>query len=234
MDDLSIEADGGERFIDTPTSRIVRSAVEFVRDRRGRALVVGAPGVGKTFTLMDIVRHDDRARLITATPANSKLKSFLGMVANVFHIHTSREHSADIEQTLWWELRRNFAPEGYYLIIDEAQTLELDTFRTAQHLFEQLADRLFYHVTVAGHTREDIIAFDVDYNVEGKDAHDLLVRFGLETSLRQVSVLLQEARHVAGPSGSIRLPHLNEALIFLRGPDAVRQLKKGMNTDGSD
>lgn len=238
-------AETSRGFVDTPASRVIRKAVAIAREEREATLVVGPPGVGKTMTLQRIAGEDRRARLMTATPAASRLRGFLTTVADVFSIHTARDSSLEIQRTLEYALQEP-AAEGATLIIDEAQTLELEALKTAFYLseavrlpiafvgnpavlkrrrseaaaFDQISDRLFYRETIEI-TAEDVQAFGVEFNLEGREAYALLVRFGLATSLRQVAALLRSARVRAGACGSILFPHLADALRLLRGMDVA-------------
>lgn len=244
-------------FINTHTSRLIRDGVAHSIDRKSTVLIVGPPGIGKTATLLHIVEQEPtRARMIVVTPATKGVKAFLISVANAFNIMTVREQTHDIQQIL---CDRLWGLDHAYLIIDEAQNLDLDAFRTALYLheetklpitfvgnpttlrrvnskaaaFEQISDRLYHRVELAGVIREDAIAFGVHHNVEGADAYDFLVRFGLKTSLRQLDGLLWEARSRAGARGSIAIGHLVDALGDLRGPEIARdfltQTKEGRN-----
>jgi hypothetical protein len=137
-------------------------------------------------------------------------------------------------------------------MVDEAQNLDLEALRTLLFLndefrlpviiagnhqvlkqrrtktspFETTNGRLFYRVALDDVTREDVVAFAVEYDVVGKDAQELLVRFGVASSLREVAAVLDEARALAGARKPIHLTELHDAISFLRGPEAIRSLSK--------
>jgi hypothetical protein len=186
--------------------------------------------------------------MLTVMAATSRLKGFLSMVGDAFLINTMGESATEIHRTLEYALC-GAAESGFALIVDEVQTLELDALRTLLHLcenarlpltlacnpavlkrrrseaaaFDQISDRLVYRETITV-TKEAVQLFGTAFNVEGMDAYEALVRFGLATSLRQVDALLRKAWQCAGGgSAAIRLPHLADALQLLRGADDARK-----------
>jgi len=236
-------------FIPRPTTQIIASAVQWARDRRRPSLIVGVGGIGKTTTLRHIASTTIAAHLLTITTSRNSNKNLLEAVARSFGLHSSREHAADIEEVIWAHMPMA-ADYGHFIMVDEAQNLDLDALRSLLFLndefripivvagnhqvlkqrrtktspFDTINGRLFYRVSLEAVSREDVVAFAIEYDVEGKDAQDLLVRFGLASSLRDVAAVLEEARVLVGPSKPIRLPDVKEAISFLRGSDAVRTL----------
>lgn len=245
---------GRRDFIDTPTSRRIFDSFDWLRENRHPILIVGTPGVGKSTALRHIIDEDRHARLIVATPATAKLKPFLAAVSQAFGIYQDwNESTARIEESLLLYLGRMTSE---YLIIDEAQFLDFDSFRTALFFFDhcgfptafvgnpdvlkrtrtrgaaidQISDRLFRRVDIPGVTRQDVEAFGVAHNVEGVEAYELLIRFGLNSTLRQVNALLREASIFAGQRGSIRLDDLKDALVILQGAGPAKKFISAATT----
>lgn len=234
-------------FVDTHTARMMKAGIDHVLEVGSNLLIVGPPGIGKTATLNHIVQQDGSARLVTVAPANKGMKALLIAIAKVFGVHTGREQTHDIQEIVCDRLC--YFPDNL-LLIDEAQNLELDAFRTALYLheetglpivfvgnpttlkrvyskhaaFEQISDRLYRRIVLEGVTREDAIAFGVRHNVEGMAAYEYLVRFALKSSIRQLEGMLQEARLQAGPKGSLCLDDLATALSRIRGPEIAQEL----------
>jgi hypothetical protein len=73
---------------------------------------------------------------------------------------------------------------------------------------------------------EDIQAICVDWNVEGRDAYDLVHQFGGGRYCRDIDQLLAESRRRAGNRGSIKLFAIRDALALLYGPDAARRIAR--------
>lgn len=179
------------RFIETPTSRLIRGLLERSRERPEPCLIVGVPGIGKTATIEDIAASDPFARIVTPTPATARNKPFLQDVAGAFHYSTWRKSTPELQSLLWEGLPAR-AEEGQYLIIDEAQTLDLDASRSALHpwerarlpeafvgnpavlkrtrvadpAFKQFADRLHNQLVIPGPTEKDVDSFGIHYNVD--------------------------------------------------------------------
>lgn len=243
-------SDGEDRthlYIDTPTARLIRSRIKGATQPE---LVKGPPGVGKSAAIEYTVASDSRFRFVRITPARASVKAFLECVGAAFHIPVVSKSLKDSEADLLAGLRFR---HGCRLIIDEAQNLQLDALRTALNLYEesgipivavgnsqvlkrqrahgavfdQLTDRFGPPLEIKGITRGDVHAFGTAHGVEGEDAYELLIRYGLEAqSLRQVLRLLTPAGELAGEGRPIRFKHLKDALAPLCGPTAARRLIK--------
>ena len=235
-------------YIDTPTSRIIRARIEQA-DRP--ELIKGPPGIGKSATIEHIVATNPHFRFVRITPSRASLKAFFECVGDAFMIRVVARSLKECEDSLWHGLLRR---PDCRLIIDEAQNLNLDAMRSALALFDerqipviavgnsavlkrtqrrlyaafdQLADRFGPPLEFTGITRDDVIAFGIAHDVEGKDAYDVLTRYGLEAqSFRQLVRLLEPARELAGSGRPIRFQHLKDALGLLCGPTAARRLIK--------
>lgn len=236
------------RYVPTPTASVIFNHVERARLVRCNILITGAAGVGKTAALTFIARADRKAAMMTATPARRSMRATLLGVTDAFGWPHDRQHISDVDDVL-----RNRLPDaieaGRYLVVDEAQLLHHDVHRQLLHYydafglpivfagnehvlkktrvnaaaFDQIASRIATHVRLKGITAGDIDAFGVEFNVEGKDAYELMRCFGAGRNCRDVVHLLEEAHRLAG-ADRIRLPIIREAVRCLHGRDALKQL----------
>ena len=242
-----------ERFVMTATYRRIEAAYEAALSARlvEPVAIIGEPGVGKTTALAHIARSRSKVAFITITPANRRLKSMLMMLIDAFDILTDAFYTADLAGVLEHNLGDK-AAFGWTLIVDEVQLLDAEAVfqlckycelfllplilagnshslhrtRANASAIDQVRSRIGRWVTIDGVSTEDLREFAVDANVEGKEAHALVVAYGLKQSLREVARLLAEARDIAGESGSIRLPALHEALASILGPKRAGEFLK--------
>lgn len=252
MTEFEDEEEGIEQlpFLRTRTSKLIEGYITRTRKRHEAAVIMGPPGVGKTATLEYLAANNSYVKLITITAANSTLRTSLCEIANAFQFSSLWKSAHDVMRVLQDGLGRDRF-HGDCLLIDEAQNLDLKAFRTILEVhyvsrlpmifvgneyvlkrtreelgaFGQAEDRVTRFPPLQIHP-EDVHAFGLHYNVEGRDAYYYLESFALPRSLRKLCRVLSEARNLAGPRGSIRLSHLRDAVAFLHGEDEERGLFK--------
>jgi DNA transposition AAA+ family ATPase len=239
------------RFIETDTYREVKDAVEFGLRTREPIIITGPSSVGKTTALVAIVERDPRAALVTLMPSAKSMRALLRATCEAFGFHTDRGYREDLYDILRHQLP-GAAERGRFLIVDEVQLLgllevfELVKFSEIYGLpvvlcgnehalkrtnanaaaFDQIEMRKGKWLRLKGVSEADLIAFCVDHNVEGREAYDLIVRFGRRSLLRNVVRVLREARQFAGEKGPIRAANIADAMAYLYGPETVRAIGK--------
>ena len=148
------------------------------------------------------------------------------------------------------EYHRDF--QCQLLFVDEAQHLDLETMRVVLELqknsglpivflsneerlqrsrlhdpaLKQIANRIPFRINIDGIRSGDIQSFAIAHNVEGIDEYHYLEEAAKEGNLHDLTFILQEARILAGPRGSIRLQHLRDAVTLWRGEDRDRHIFK--------
>lgn len=125
------------------------------------------------------------------------------------------------------------------LVVDEVQTLEAPAFRellrvqekcemgllvagNAERLagtrkndaatWEQVESRILAARYLPGPSKADCESIGSAHNVEGSDAYDLLVRFGMSTNFRALTQLLDFAARLTAGNVGIRRVHLENAI----------------------
>jgi hypothetical protein len=237
------------RFVETELARDVREAVEWACLRRWPIVVTGPAGIGKTTALAELARSNDRAAFVSITPGHKSMRQMLAMICDAFGSQVDRYQIHDLADVLDYRLPIA-AENGRFLIVDEVQLLggqellqlvkyselfllpvvlagneyALKKTRANAAAFDQVESRIGRFVRFKGVTEGDLAAFCAEHNVEGPDAHKLVIRFGSTRFLREVMKLLGEARQFAGATGSIRHAHLVDALKNLYGPAQGRAI----------
>lgn len=232
-------------FVRTATVQLIENAFEKALGARiiEPVAIIGEPGVGKTTAMAYIAASRDKVAFVTGMPSNRRLKAFLSVLVDAFGIATDAKFAADLASVLEYSLPYR-AEQGWSLIVDEVQLLDADAVfqvckyaelfalpivlagnshslkrtRANASAIEQIRSRVSNWLVIDGVSEADVREFGVNANVEGKDAYALLTRYGLKTSLREVTRLLHEARVFAGTSGPIRRQAIAEALTSLLGP----------------
>lgn len=233
------------RFVDTPTSRLIRQQVEWATLARCNVLVTGPAGVGKTASLTEIAASDPKAAMMTVTPARQSMRAVLTDVTKAFGWVINRQHIPDIDDVL--RTRLTYGDLGRYLIVDEAQLLHHDVHRQllSYHdqfglplifagndytlkktrsngaAYDQIATRIAKHVRVKAVSPGDVDAFGIEFNVEGRDAYALLRRFSESRNCRDLVHLLDEAGRLSG-TDRIAITDIREAIHCLCGPNALK------------
>jgi len=139
------------------------------------------------------------------------------------------------------------------LIVDEFQTLEAQAKRellniqetcglalviagNAERLvaenkrdtaaMEQIESRIGMRVTLPPLTEQDCIGIGAAMNVEGRDAYEAVESFGLQTNVRALVQMLQQADRLSGGGAGVRLQHIKSAVLSMHGKaDALSYLK---------
>ncbi len=247
------------RFVETESFREVSEAVDFALRTRWPIVITGPAGVGKTAAISEIAHRDPRAAFVTIMPSSKSMRALLRMACEAFGFWTERSYRDDLHDILRHQLP-GAAEGGRFLIVDEVQllggleVLELVKFSELYRLpvvlagneyavkrtranaaaFDQVSSRVGRWLRFRGVSETDLIAFCVDHNVEGRDAYDLIVRFGKRRFLREVVKLLAEARQFAGEKGPIRAAHITDAMAYLYGPDTARGESPAVNDASAD
>jgi len=245
-------------YLPTPTARgFCMFAAKLLADRKP-GVIVAPPGSGKTMTLKQIASKEGGfVCSLKATRTSGRARTVLARIAGEFKIYVGAGNGFDIEHGLWTDLPR-LAEGGHWLMIDEAQHLDNDALRAVLDLndeaglpillagnadllkrtksseaaFEQVKSRLRELPRPDGATRLDVDVLAVDRGVDGREAYRFLYQFGKGArggyDLRRIADLLREGRAVAGPSGPVRLKHLQKAVSLLYGDQAlIRFIKPG-------
>ncbi|MEJ0012896.1 MAG: AAA family ATPase [Bauldia sp.] len=235
----------------TTTVRLIEAAFETAVSSRlvEPVAIIGDAGVGKTTALTHIAGKRTKVAFVTVTPTNRRLKAMLAMAVAAFRIPTDAFYAADLASALEYNLEYLVA-DGWCLVVDEVQLLDAEAVfqlckytelfrlplilagnshslkrtRATASAIEQVRSRIGRWVIIDGVSADDIREFAIDANVEGREAHELLVRYGRQASLRELARLLDEARTFAGEGGSIRLAALHEALASIHGPKRTNEI----------
>ena len=238
-------------FVETSISRHIADGVAYSRDACATTSISGPPGIGKTFALQHIAERDRNAVYWSVPQARTTLKSALKAILDAFGYNIYRREHTD----RLWDILEDMLPGearlGYYLIVDEAQRLDLNILveivdfparfglpviiagnsellkRTRSHgaAFDQIASRCAKNVILRRPLAEDILSIAVDFDVYGEDAREAAIAYGLRTSIRELVFMLKTARGLA-ERGPVRLPEIKSAAVFHKGgTDALALLK---------
>jgi len=227
-------------FAATSISRRVHETIDFAVKTAGTAVIVGPAGIGKSAALAEYCAANTNAYAFELEQTRKTLKRLAEAICEVFNIYVYREYSAEIFDVLIDRLVDD-VHRGNFLIIDEVQNAGLDGIRMLltlhEHLgmpmvfvgnpaaikrtqanaavFDQVEDRVGRWVRLERPLPEDIQSIGIDYEVQGKDAYDALIAYGVHFTIRKAVRLLQTARQLAGEKGSIRYHHLIDAATFI-------------------
>lgn len=136
----------------------------------------------------------------------------------------------ELEATALRDLQKICEGSGTSLVLSGNKERLAKERREDRPALDQIWSRVGHRVTLAPPSSTDCRDIAISHNVEGKECYDALAWFGGQTSLRDLCKLLDRARLVAGPSGTIRLPHVEAALLALRGSrDALKLLSPPKN-----
>ncbi len=92
---------------------------------------------------------------------------------------------------------------------------KLKASKTEQTATDQINSRIGITVNVGNPSEKDCKNIGVSYNVEGKDAYDLLIKYGCNHSLRSLVRILDVCHSMTGGKGSVKKFHIEEAIRLL-------------------
>ncbi|MBX3597312.1 MAG: AAA family ATPase [Rhizobiaceae bacterium] len=236
-------------IVETSVYRRVAEAVNYTLTVRYPSVIRGPAGIGKTTALTSLNCKDQNIVLINATGMLKGVWQTMQEIANGLEI-TVYGRARPEQYSCIMRGAERCAAEGKYLIIDEAHRLNTDTVReifdlwenhglpivlcgnnevakkTRMHAaaFDQISTRIGKEVRLTASEPHDFMMLGVERNVEGKDAYDAVIQFGMKTSMREVAQLLDAARVAAGERGSIRLEHIRTAADYSFGPKRSKQI----------
>lgn len=239
----------------TQNCALIQATLDDARFSSSLVKISGPPGVGKTHSCSHFAAaNPHHVFVVNVTPVNAAKRPFLVSLAESIGAASTFHSAAEIFKSILYRLSQPFFNGGVLIILDEAQNLKLDTLATIMAIYnatavpfafvgnhhvltathghvpalDQITDRisLRHTVNIPGLHADDIRLFAMHFGVERADAYQYLSAYGANKSLRRLCGLLREARLVAGPRGSIRLPHLREAVATLHGEDEDRGLFK--------
>lgn len=235
--------------VETSVYKRVQEAVSYSIMTRWPSVVRGPAGLGKTTALSSLLWKDNNAVLISASGMQKSLMQMMRLIADAFGFYPHGRTSYEVYNWIVSGVQRN-AEENKYLIIDEAHRLNLDTLReildlweyyglpiifcgnnevakktkTHASTFDQISSRIGKEVSLTVLEPNDFVLFGVERNVEGKDAYDALINYGMRTSMRGAAQLLDAARLAAGERGSIKLDHIQAAAEYSFGSKKARKM----------
>lgn len=226
-----------EGVVRTSVYQRVEAAVQYTLTLKYPSVIRGPAGIGKTTALADLAEKDRNAVLVSASGMKKHLLQMMRLIADALGIWHDGHGGVDAYSAIVRGVPE-VAERGYYLIIDEAHRLNLDTIREVFDLWEhcrlpiilcgnydvakktragaaafaQVSSRIGKEVNLSTLEPNDFVMIGVERNVEGKGAYDALITYGMKTSMREAVQLLDAARLLAGPHGSIRLQHIQETV----------------------
>jgi DNA transposition AAA+ family ATPase len=201
------------RFIWTASARLIKETFETAVSSPlvEPVAIIGDAGVGKTTALTHLAGTRSRVAFVTVTPTNRRLKAMLAMAVSAFAIYTDAFYAADLASVLEYNLP-HLVDAGWSLIVDEVQLLDIEAVfqlckytelfnlplvlagnshalkrtRANASAIEQVRNRIGRWVVIDGVSADDIREFAVDANVEGRDAHELIVHYGRQASFAKL------------------------------------------------
>ncbi len=233
----------------TSVYKRVQEAIIYSNMARWPSVIRGPAGLGKTTSLNSLLWQDQNAVLISASGMQKSLMQMMRLIADAFGFYPHGRSSYEVYNSIVSGIQKK-AEENMYLIIDEAHRLNLDTLREILDLweyyglpiifcgnnevakktnaraltFDQISSRIGKEVSLTVLEPNDFVLFGVERNVEGKDAYDAIINYGMRTSMRGVAQLLDAARLVAGERCSIKLDHIQAAAEYSFGSKKARKM----------
>lgn len=226
-------------FCRTPAADAMLGVIELAREMRFIGAIVGAPGVGKTTTLLHFAESTPGAHYCVMNPTRNSMTAMLATVCESLHCRPTKSnadtHDIICSAVEWGSVE--------VLLVDEAQHLPdpcLDQLRCIydqaglpvvfagnatlrdrfdggkRAAFAQLTSRIGPRVELDTPTAADVAALARNAGAHHPKAIAYLERYIAGTAgLRQVAALLKVARKLAG-DGDIALSHLKMAAAGLR------------------
>lgn len=204
--------------------------------------IIGKPGTGKTAALLHY-RKQYNAVYVECTHFSKNVGGLFRSLIAAYGFYSDSKFERDLTDVLYSRLTERSG--GYNkrpLFVDEWQTLEA----TAQRELVRISENCGIPLVLSGNeerlttskvdhtamaqvesriaavfhtlplTEADCDTICIDFNVEGKDAFELVRRIGAGLEFRRLANVLEEARGLRdGDAGSIRVTHLDEACALL-------------------
>jgi DNA transposition AAA+ family ATPase len=236
-----------DRFVETTAAKVVLAAITMAQRLVAPVRITGMPGTGKSAALVNYAPRFE-AVYCECTGFYKNIPGLLRMLVAAYGIQTDAHHARDLADILFARLyRAEGARPNVPLLVDEWQNLEPPSQRellriaescavplilcgNAERLFSgrmhkaallQIDSRIGAKFETHGLTAEDCDSISIDFNVEGKEARELVKRFGMAVEFRRLADLLREATRATGGRGSIQLRHLQIAMASLSGWDRL-------------
>ena len=226
-------------FVETSISRGVSAVIEYAYATKNAAAIIGPPGIGKTVALEHIAKNDWNANYIRISAAQGTVRAAFRLLADVFGIGRERRESAD---SLWRGLEDYFSGAAGYLLVDEAQQLDLAVLKELVDLpsrfcfpvvvcgnadllkrtqvgrgaYEQIASRCAKRLVLTAPLDEDFLAIAMNFDVCAADARAAAISYGQNTSIRELVQLLEDARAFVG-KGPLKLSDLRQTAVNTKG-----------------
>lgn len=243
------------RYVETSICRAAHDLVSRARAMRRAGAIIGKPGIGKTVALQRLFDTDKNASYVRVSATQATGKAAFRLLADVFGIARGGRESAD---SIWNGLEDLFYDyglheHGRYLLVDEAQQLDLNVTKEIVDLperfgfpvvicgnldllkrtgadhgaFAQISSRCAMRLVLDGPLDEDLLAIALDFDVYGADARNAAVSYGLNTSIRELVHLLEDARAAVGRA-PIKLSDLRETALHTKGLHALKLLSQAV------
>lgn len=237
-----------DRWVETSIHRQIEETIAFAIGRGATATITGRPGIGKSTALRRIQEEDERAIFIEYQPRFRTMKGLHKAFLEAHGYGQSNFRSTYDMEEVANGVAKAAASAGHFLMVDEFQNFDLEAIRgllrfsdyyelpiilignlermrrqrCETHTFEQISDRIWKKLTLNDPDKGDFLAFAAPYDVEGRDAWDVLVDIGTRTTLRHLVHVLKTARG-ALDSGSLKAVHLRAAEAFIAGETAPQR-----------
>ena len=224
-------------FVETSVSRLIFDVIDRAERYKMNALIMGAPGVGKSHALREALRLSDELEgpnvaLITVTGmVGSSVLALLDEVSEHLGVHSSKRIAGTMLR-----IKKNvrFWP---VVIFDEAQNMTLKAARemlfiseeanvrmifcgngemlklvnSAQAAIQQISRRLPIREEIKCILDGDADLIASEFGVEGMDAYAVCRDLGRRFHADGIVKVLTVARDRAGESRTVRAEHIREA-----------------------
>ncbi|MCI4680425.1 ATP-binding protein [Rhodoblastus acidophilus] len=239
------------RFVETSISRGIDETVTYSRATLRAAAIIGPPGIGKTVALERLYANDRKAIYLRISATQGTGKAAFRLLGDAMGVARGGRESTD---SIWRALEDRFDTsgswkQGEYLLIDEAQQLDLNVLKELVDLpsrfgfpvvvcgnpdllkrtkvdrgaYEQIVSRCSKRLVLKAPLDEDLVAIALDFDVYGADARAAAVSYGQNTSIRELVQLLEDARTFVA-SGPIRLNDLRQTAVNTKGGSQALKL----------
>ena len=213
-------------WVETPTGKLILSAMKFVQHEGVIAAIYGGAGVGKSMALRRYADTTPNVWLVTASPSGAALLAALEDIAGALGLKDLPSRPRDVSRAITERL----SGVGGLLVIDEAQHLTLQSLEEIRSIhdatqtglllcgneavysrltggsrkatFAQLFSRIGYRHRLGLPTGEDVAAILSAWNVTGAKERECALQIAqLPGGLRGLTHALKSAQIVAARSG---------------------------------